>query len=1092
LRCPRCDTENREARRFCAECGAAMPTACPDCGFVNAPGEKFCGGCGSSLAGPRTTAAAPPAAPAAADGERRPVSILFVDLADFTRLSSERDPEETHALLGRFFEVSDAIVQRYGGAIDKHIGDNVMAIFGAPLAHGDDPERAVRAALTIHEALAGLSAELGVALTAHCGIAAGEVVASGLGSAHHREYTVTGDAVNLAARLQDAAKAGETLISDPVRRAVEHAILCTDRGEATVKGIAAPVRLWSVLGARATRVAGATSFVGRAAELGQLRSVLANCRADGRGCAIYLRGDAGIGKTRLVEQLRQLGAASGYQGHLGNVLDFGAGKDRDAIRTVIASLLGLAAGSAPGSAPGERLAAADAALAQGLAAGEHRVFLNDLLDVAQPSELQVLYEAMDNAARNRGKLRTVAHLVRQAALRQPLLLVVEDIHWADRLTLDYLGAITDASAAVPALLVMTSRIEGDPLDAQWRARVQGASLVTIDLTPLRRAEALALAGGFIAATDRFALRCVDRAAGNPLFLEQLLRNAEAGEESDVPASIHSLVLARIDRLKPQDRGALQAASVIGQRFASDVVCALAGDAGLSFDTLIAHYLVRPLGDDYLFAHALIRDGVYSSLTRSRRRRLHEAAAAWYAGRDAVLRAEHLDRAGHGAAPRAYLDAAIEQSAAYHQERALALVRRGIALAQSAEDRHDLSALHGTLLREAGQGRESLEAYREALAAAGDDRQRCAALIGLAAAHRLIAGVDDALNALAEAEPIAAGLALDRMLAEIHYYRGNLYFARGRIAECQAEHEAALAGALRAADAEWEARAVSGLADAAYMQGRMRTALEHFRRCIGLCDAHGFGRIAIANRVMIGHARIYLNEFDGGLEDMRQGLAAAIEVGNRHAEMFARQSMGFLLTSRGDYAAAAEVQPLALELARQLGARRYEAIILAHQAEATLALGRRAEACSLAEQAIALSRETGPGFCGPIALSVLARATPDPARRRAALEEGDSLLRGGSVSHNHFWFRRNAIELALEHRAWADVEPHAASLLEYTARERLPFSELLAVRGRALAAFGAGERGADLRDALRQLRIEAEAAGIIMAFPSADGTAEGGH
>jgi class 3 adenylate cyclase/tetratricopeptide (TPR) repeat protein len=1081
LRCPRCDTENREGRRFCAECGAALPVACPQCGFVNSADEKFCGGCGSAVAAAKPAFGAVAALPSAAVGERRPVTILFADLANYTRLSSERDPEETHRLLGSFFEVADAIVQRFGGAIDKHIGDNVMAIFGAPLAHGDDPERAVRAAFAIHQAMVALSLEIGVELAVHCGVASGEVVASGLGSAHHREYTVTGDAVNLAARLQGAAGSGETLISDAVHQAVERSMTCEDCGEIAVKGIVKPVRIWRAAALLAIREGGTSAFVGREADLDRLRLMIADCRACGRGAVVHLRGDAGIGKTRLIEQFCRLAEAEGYACHVGHVLDFGVGRDRDAIRTIVASLLALA----PGSAEVERLRAAFGAEAEGLIAAPQRGFLNDLLDLPQHGELQVVYEAMDNAARNRGKQQTVASLVEKLSARRPLALVVEDIHWADRLALAYLAALAGAVVAVPALLIMTSRIEGDPLDENWRAAAQGRSIVTIDLAPLRHHEALALASGFISTTNRFALRCIERAAGNPLFLEQLLRNAEAGEESDVPPSIHSLVVARMDRLAPRDKASLQAASIVGQRFALDVVRALVGDETASVDSLLAHNLVRPVGEEYLFAHALIRDGVYSSLTRTRRRQLHRAAAEWYGRRDLVLRAAHLDRAEDDAAPRAYLEAAVDQERAYHQERALVLVQRGLVLAKSLADRHDLAALGGELLREAGQGRESLEAYRRALDAAGDEAERCAALIGIAAANRLITRVDDALAALAEAEPTACARGDDRSLAEIHYYRGNLYFARGRIEECRAEHDAALAGALRAGDPEWEARAISGLADAAYLQGRMRTALGHFRRCIALCDANGFGRIAIANRVMVGHSRAYLNEFKDGLRDMHDGIEAALRVGNRHAEMFARQSTGLLLTLCGDYAAAALVQPLALEQARQLGARRYEAIILAHQAEATLALNGRDEARALAEQAVALSRDTGAGFCGPLALSVLARATDDPSTRAAALREGAAILAGGCVSHNHFWFHRNAIELALQGRDWDEIDRHADALAAYTQAERLPFSDLLAARGHVLAAFGRGASGPDLAATLSRLRDEALAAGIKMALPALD-------
>ena len=182
-----------------------------------------------------------PPTPATASGERRQVTILFADLAGFTELSSALDAEELHAVVSRFFEAADRVVAHYGGTVDKHMGDAVMALFGAPVAHGDDPLRAVRAAFDIHVAMAGLSAELGRALEVHVGIASGEVVAGGLGSEHRREYTVLGDSVNLAARLDDLAGAGETLIADAVYRAVSAAVDCAALGEVPVKGLERPV-----------------------------------------------------------------------------------------------------------------------------------------------------------------------------------------------------------------------------------------------------------------------------------------------------------------------------------------------------------------------------------------------------------------------------------------------------------------------------------------------------------------------------------------------------------------------------------------------------------------------------------------------------------------------------------------------------------------------------------------------------------------------------------------------------------------------------------------------------------------------------------
>ncbi len=199
--CSGCQIENRSGRRFCSKCGAALSAACPGCGYENEPGDAFCGGCGAALATSAPSAKRPPATPERAGPERRQVTILFADLSGFTKLSATLPAEDVHRLIGRFFEVVDDIVLEYGGRIDKHIGDAVMALFGAPVAHGNDPERAVRTALDIHTKLRALSAELEMPLQAHIGIASGQVVASAFDGAGHSVYTVLGESVNLAARL---------------------------------------------------------------------------------------------------------------------------------------------------------------------------------------------------------------------------------------------------------------------------------------------------------------------------------------------------------------------------------------------------------------------------------------------------------------------------------------------------------------------------------------------------------------------------------------------------------------------------------------------------------------------------------------------------------------------------------------------------------------------------------------------------------------------------------------------------------------------------------------------------------------------------
>jgi class 3 adenylate cyclase/tetratricopeptide (TPR) repeat protein len=1055
MRCPDCQIENREGRQFCGECGAPLAARCPGCGFENEPGEKFCGGCG------RPTAESPASPPPTPAGERRPVTVLFADIVGFTELSARMDAEEIHRILGRFFDITDGLVARYGGSVDKHIGDNMMAVFGAPVAHGDDPARAVRTAIDIHKAMPGLTDEMGVDLRVHIGIASGQVVASDTGSSHHTEYTVTGDTVNLASRLEGLAKAGETLIADAVYKAVAAQVEADDAGETTVKGLDSPVRVWRLHGlADSGGDKSRLPFVGRQALLAQFDAILSGCRQSGAGQTILLRGEAGIGKTRLVEELAAAAGRQGFRCHRGLILDFGVGKGQDAIAMLVRGLL-----EAPADA-GEDFV--DTASKTGLNEEDDRIFLNDLLGLRQPDELRVTYDAMNSEARQEGKRNAVSRIVRAASALGPILLEIEDVHWAGRGMLDQLAGIASAIQDCPSILVMTSRIEGDPIDRGWRAEAR-TPLVTIDLEPLRTNEALSLAGAMFDSSERFVQNCVERANGNPLFLEQLLRNAEESEDDSIPDSIQSLVMARLDRLEPKDKRALQAASILGQRFGLEVLQNLLGNPAYDCARLLEHTLLRPEGDGFLFAHALIRESVGASLLKSTRRELHQKAADWYGDRDAVLFAEHLDRAGDTRAPRAYLDAARAEAAEYRLDRVLALVDRGLALATLNADRFALICQRGDFLRELGVVAESIAAFRQAAELASDDAGRCEALIGLASGMRLTDQYDEALAALEDAEAAAAGLNLDLVMARIHHLRGNLYFPLGRIEECRTQHEQALDFARRAGSVEFEAAALGGLGDAAYGDGEMRSATDHFARCVKICREHGLGRVEVANHYMLGWSRIHLNELQPALESSLETVEAAVRLGQLRAEIMGRSCVAFVLMDMDRHDEANRQLDLSMEVIRRLGARRFEAQNMCFRSQSLMANGKHAQALPLIREAVSLARETGISFVGPIALGCLARATDDEEERMDAMSEAESLLASGAVGHNYIWFYREVLERVLERGEWSEVGQFVDAWEKYTSAEPLPWSDFFIARARVLAAVGEGRRDEVVIAELTRLR-----------------------
>ncbi|HET6521639.1 MAG TPA: tetratricopeptide repeat protein, partial [Geminicoccaceae bacterium] len=474
-----------------------------------------------------------------------------------------------------------------------------------------------------------------------------------------------------------------------------------------------------------------------------------------------------------------------------------------------------------------------------------------------------------------------------------------------------------------------------------------------------------------------------------------------------------------------------------------------------------------------------------SLLNAGRRELHRRAAAWYAGRDPVLHAEHLERADDPAAPRASLAAARSLAAAYDNERALPLVRRGIALARERADAHALTCFEGEILHHLGAVPESIAAYGRALEVADGDAGRCRALSGLAAGMWIIDRYDEAFAALDEAERIATAHGLTGELARVHFMRGTLCFPLGRLDTCREQHALALRFAERAGSPELEAQALGGLGDAEYARGRMITAHGHFRRCVELCRTHGFGRIEVANLPMAAIARVYGNDPRGALHDALAAVAAAARVGHHRAEIIAHHGVYISSMMMRDGDSGREHAEAALALSRRLGARRFEAESLLFLGEIEHAAGRRAEALRYLREALAVSRDAGMDYMGPCMLGALARATDDPEERRAALAEGEALLAAGSLSHNHLWFRRDAIEACLAVGDWDGAERHAAALEAHTLAEPLPWAELLIARGRALAAFGRGRRdGATLAE-LSRLRDEAARAELRIALPALD-------
>lgn len=1086
MNCAACGTCNREGRRFCSGCGAKLAVECPRCDFANEAGERFCGGCGTALAdlspagsAQESAGFAPPNAQRSRVidlAQRRQVTIVFADISGFTQLSGRLDPEETHTLLQGFFGVVDNIVESFGGSIDKHVGDAVMGLFGAPIAHGDDPARAVRAALEIHRAVAALGKEAPEPFRVHIGIASGEVVAGGISREGSTEYTVTGNSVNLAARLVEQAGACETLISEAVFNAISGIVTCepikvsdSDTGEKTA---------WRVLALKQECSDHSnTPIVGRDSELWHFDGAMKGVKSLNRGEALILRGDAGIGKTRLVEEYASLAIANGFRHHGAQVLDFGAGEGQDCVQILVRSLLGLT----PGDGPERRSEVISDAVVRGRIPAEHEMFLLDLLALPAPARFRAVYKAMDNLTRLEGKRNALASLLRNASREHPLLLTVEDLHWAGAVTLDYLSGILEAIRELPVMMVMTTRTEGDPLLGAWRTGLRGVSLVAITLTPLGRPEAERLAAKFMHGSKTHIDDCIERADGNPLFLEQLLRSAEERRGSKLPATIQSLVLARLDRLGMVERQALQAASVIGQRFDRDTLCHLIGENNFNPAPLLDADLIRRDGDAFRFSHSLIREGVYSAQLHSRARELHRCAADYFRQHDLTLCAEHLDKARDPGAAAAYLAAARTQQANYHFLHARMLVERALTIVGEVSVRFALLSLSGELLRSLGEPAASLDAYREALAIAPSDRDRCRSHIGMVEAMRDSEQLEEAMGLLDEAEVIAAKHDLVEERARIHGQRGNLFFPRGEVESGRDQQRLALHYAKLASSPALEARALGGLGDAEYARGRMMTAQGHFSDCVALCQAHDFVRIEAGNLALRGLTRFYCGDPRSCVEDCRAATEIAASAHQRRAELVARTACVFAQLEMLDLTGAREQCRRAKGLIDLLDARRFEAERLCFMARGLLLEGKMAEAEQHAGEAVEASLENAAGrsFTGPLSLGTLALATSDPARRADALRDGDRMLSEGCVSHNHFWFRRDAIEVCLSTGDLEGVCAQADALTAYTADEALGWPDLYVTLARSVVAAAGDGWTPERISRLQAARMKAQSAGFAV-------------
>jgi class 3 adenylate cyclase len=645
-------------------------------------GQRFCGRCGTSLARPKQTAAFE---------ERRVVTVLFADLVGFTSRAESLDPEDVRAILSPYYTRLRSELEAFGGAVEKFIGDAVMAVFGAPVAHGDDPERAVRAALAIRDAMVEMNeADPELDLQLRIGVNTGEAIVTFVPGAVSSEGMVAGDVVNTGARLQSAAPVNGILVGDETYRATHATLRYEETGPIAAKGKQAPVRAWLALGASSPpgeRARPVAPLVGRDPELAALRNVWERVVNERRPHLVTLFGAPGIGKSRLADEFGSVLGPDVARIFKGRSLPYGAGMGYDAFAQHVKQFAGIF-DTDTATVALERLHAAVAKLVEDEEAADTAAHLALLLGLHE-----------EEVADRRMLFFSARRLVEELAREHPLVLVFEDIHWAESGLLDLLEHLASLLRDVPVLLLTLSR--PDLLEARpgWAGGLP--SYTALALEPLSEEAARDLA---LRLLPESSAGDVDRLAvtsdGNPLFIEELaasLAENATSVEGELPTSVRSIVSARLDALPRAERSLLLDASPIGKVFWVGALQHISANGDSVHDVLDAlehrdflrrEPVSRIEGDiQYSFKHVLIREIAYATLPRARRRERHAAVASFLEGivgdRIAewapVLAIHWLNAGDPGRAVDYFLLAAEQAGRGWAKEEAVEFYRRALEL-----------------------------------------------------------------------------------------------------------------------------------------------------------------------------------------------------------------------------------------------------------------------------------------------------------------------------------------------------------------------------------------------------------------------------
>ena len=900
MQCPRCQAQNRDGAQFCRSCGARFESLCPQCQARVAPDSRFCDACGAQLAAAAVT---PPPAPApsepavtfaapgaytpkhladkiltsrsALEGERKQVSVLFVDVSGFTSLSERLDPEDVHQLMTRAFELMLAEVHRYEGTVNQFLGDGIMALFGAPIAHEDHAQRAAHAALGIRKALDTYQEELqrrrGIRFQVRQGLNTGLVVVGSIGSDLRMDYTAVGDTTNIAARLQQHADRGRVLIAEATHRLVEGYFHTRALGDLQLKGKAEPIRAWEVIAARQPRTRldvgverGLTPYVGRERELRVLFDAFEQAKA-GHGQVVFIVGEAGIGKSRLLHEFRlRLGDDATW--NEGRCMSFGRSIALHPIVDMLKRTFRIEETDTEGTIA-KKIERGVLMLGEDLRSLVP--YLRYVLSV-DPGDAAV--STMDPQQRRAEIFDALRRMLLRASEVRPQVLIQEDVHWMDKASEESFAFIMDSIPSNRALVLLTYRPGYvHPFgDRSYHTRIA--------LTALSEADSAQMAQAVLAAEslpDDLRRLIVQKAEGNPFYVEEVVKSlqevgvlrrdgahyilAKRLDEVLIPDTIQDVIMARIDRLADAPKKTLQLASVIGREFTQRLLDRIADLRGRTDDFLRELKSIELIYEKrlfpelaYMFKHALTHDVAYNSILLQRRRELHRMIA---------LAIEEL-----------YADRLAEQyeMLGYHFSRAEDWTRAIEYLLKAAEK-----------ARGGFANREALLLYEQALEVVG----------------HLGATVD-----------LRTKLAIHRAKSEVHVVMSDFVNAR-------VEGTRVLELARTLGDRPEEAAALAGMGFASVFAHEFERALDESASAMALARETGADAVvaaALFNAGMVHAVQGRLEEAKGELRDVA---TLSRSVGNRAHEAFAVGFQGLFKNWEGDFAASLMDVDAAFTLAR---------------------------------------------------------------------------------------------------------------------------------------------------------------------------------